>query len=191
MKRAVAIVAAAAAGSLVLAQSAFAHAILSPPVAKSKVLQQFTLSVPTEDEGVTTTQIELTVPSGFAIDSFEPSPGWKRTEQTTGSGESTVFQKVTWSGGHVPTDEDAVFRFNGSLSSNKTYTFAVRQTYSNGKIVDWTGSESSDTPAPQVEAVSSLGGGGTTLLTIISLVVAVAAVLIAAAALSTKGRPLA
>jgi uncharacterized protein YcnI len=191
MKRAVAIVAAAAAGSLVLAQSAFAHAIVSPPVAKSKVLQQFTLSVPTEDEGVTTTQIELTVPSGFTIDSFEPSPGWKRTEQTTGSGESTVFQKVTWSGGHVPTDEDAVFRFNGSLSSNKTYTFDVRQTYSNGKIVDWTGSESSDTPAPQVEAVSSLGGGGTTLLTIIALVVAVASVLIAVAALSTKGRPLA
>ena len=54
----------------------------------------------------------------------------------------------------MPTDEDAVFRFNGSMDSSKTYTFKVRQTYSNGKVVDWTGSESSDTPAPTVEAVS-------------------------------------
>src|SRR5437763_882617 len=91
------------------------------PVAKSKVLQQFTLSVPTEEANSTTTQIELTVPSGFAVDSFEPSPGWKRTEQSTGSGEETVVQKVTWSGGKVPTGEDSVFRFNASLDSNKTY----------------------------------------------------------------------
>ena len=82
------LVAAAAAGfALVLADAAFAHAIVSPPVAKTKVLQQFTLSVPTEEEGATTTTIELTLPSGFSIDSFEPEPGWKRTEQATGSGE--------------------------------------------------------------------------------------------------------
>jgi uncharacterized protein YcnI len=190
MRRAV-VIATVAALSLVLAESAFAHATISPPVAKSKVLQQFTLSVPTEEEGATTTQIELTVPSGFAIDSFEPAPGWKRTEQASGSGEEKVFQKVTWSGGKVPTDEDSVFRFNASLDSSKTYTFNVRQTYSNGKIVDWTGPESSDTPAPEIDAVSSLGGGGTTLLTIVALVVGIAGVLIAIAALATKGRPLA
>ena len=129
----------AAALTLVLASVASAHAIMSPPVAKSKVPQQFTLSVPTEEEGATTTEIELTVPDGFSIDSFEPSPGWKREEAATGSGEERVIQKVTWSGGKVPTDEDAVFRFNGSMSSDKTYTFTVRQTYSNGKVVDWSG----------------------------------------------------
>ena len=166
------LVAAAAAGfALVLADAAFAHAIVSPPVAKTKVLQQFTLSVPTEEEGATTTTIELTLPSGFSIDSFEPEPGWKRTEQATGSGEEKTIQKVTWSGGSVPTDEDSVFRFNGSLDSSKTYTFKVRQTYSNGKIVDWTGSESSDTPAPVVDGVSDLGGGSSSTLTIVALVV--------------------
>ena len=46
----------AAAFALVLADAAFAHAIVSPPVAKAKVLQQFTLSVPTEEEGATTTR---------------------------------------------------------------------------------------------------------------------------------------
>ena len=161
----------AAALTLVLASVASAHAIMSPPVAKSKVAQQFTLSVPTEEEGATTTEIELTVPAGFSIDSFEPSPGWKREESATGSGEERVIQQVTWSGGKVPTDEDAVFRFNGSTSSNKTYTFTVRQTYSNGKVVDWSGSESSDTPAPTIEAVSDLGGGSSSTLTIVALIV--------------------
>src|SRR5712691_11002564 len=126
MRRAV-VFAAAATGALALVPAAFGHATVSPPVAKAKVLQQFTLSVPTEEEGATTTTIELTVPSGFAIDSFEPSPGWTRGEQATGSGEEKVVQKVTWTGGSVPPDEDSVFRLNASLGSSRTYTLNVRQ----------------------------------------------------------------
>jgi uncharacterized protein YcnI len=184
------VAAAAAALALVLADAAFAHAIVSPPVAKAKVAQQFTLSVPTEEEGATTTTVELTVPSGFSIDSFEAEPGWTRAEQATGSGEEKTIQKVTWSGGKVPTDEDAVFRFNGSMDSSKTYAFNVRQTYSNGKVVDWTGSESSDTPAPVVEGVSSVGGSSSTLA-IVALVVGGIGVLLGIIGLVTKGRPLA
>jgi uncharacterized protein YcnI len=184
------VAAAAAALALVLADAAFAHAIMSPPVAKAKVSQQFTLSVPTEEVGATTTTIELTVPSGFSIDSFEAEPGWKRTEEATGSGETKTIQQVTWSGGKVPTDEDSVFRFNGSMNSSKTYTFEVRQTYSNGKVVDWTGSESSDTPAPTIEAVSSLGGSSSTL-SIIALIVGGIGVVLGIVGLTTRGRPIA
>src|SRR3954452_11023701 len=176
--------------TLVLAGVASAHAVMSPPVAKSKAAQQFTLSVPTEEEGATTTEIELTVPDGFAIDSFEPSPGWKREEAATGSGEERVIQHVTWSGGKVPTDEDAVFRFNGGADSDKTYTFHVRQTYSNGKVVDWSGSESSDTPAPTIEAVSSFGGSSSPL-TIVALIVGGIGVLLGIVGLATRGRPIA
>ena len=182
-------VAGAAALTLVLASVASAHAIMSPPIAKSKVDQQFTLSVPTEEEGATTTEIELTVPDGFSIDSFEPSPGWKREESATGSGEERVIQQVTWSGGKVPTDEDAVFRFNGSMSSDKTYTFQVRQTYSDGKVVDWSGSEGSDTPAPTIKAVSDLGSSST--LTIVALVVGGIGALLGILGLVTRDRPLA
>jgi len=189
MRRAV-VLAAAATFALVLAREAGAHAVVSPPVAKANALQQFTLSVPTEEEGATT-EIELTVPSGFAIDSFEPSPGWRRSEQASGSGEEKMIQKVTWTGGKIPTDEDAVFRFNGSANSSKTFTFNVRQTYSDGKVVDWRGPESSDTPAPLVDGVSSLGGGSTSTLSIVALIVAGVAVLLGIAGLVTRGRPLA
>ncbi len=174
--------------ALAVAAAASAHAIVSPAVALDKKLQQFTLSVPTEKEGLTTTEIELTVPSGFAIDSFEPAPaGWKQQVQSTGSGESAIVQKVTWTGGRVPTDEDAVFRFNASTSGAKSYTFDVRQTYSDGSVVEWTGPESSDTPAPTIEAVSSLGGGGSSTLAIVALAVGILALLVGIVALATRG----
>jgi len=67
----------------------------------------------------------------------------------------------------------------------------VRQTYSNGKIVDWSGPESSDTPAPRIDAVSSLGGGGTTTLTIVALIVGAIGVVLGIVALATRGRSLA
>jgi hypothetical protein len=67
----------------------------------------------------------------------------------------------------------------------------VRQTYSNGKVVDWTGSEGSDTPAPQIEGVSDLGGSSSSTLAIIALVVAGVAVVLAIVGLVGKGRPVA
>src|SRR6476620_1157875 len=94
---------AAALVALAAASSAWAHAEISPPETKSKTLQLFTLAVPTEKEGLTTTKIELTPPSGFGIDSFVSETGWKRQLQQTGSGENAVIQKITWTGGNVPT----------------------------------------------------------------------------------------
>jgi len=183
----------AGATALVITAAASAHAIVSPAVAKSKALQQFTLSVPTEKAGLTTTKIELTVPSGFAIDSFEPAPaGWTQQTKSTGSGENTVVQQVTWTGGHTPTDQDSVFRFNGSIPKSGTVTFDVRQTYSDGSVVDWNGPESSDTPAPTVQALGSFGGGGSSsTLAIIAIVLAGAALLIAVLGLAGKKRMLA
>ena len=180
-------VAAAAVAALALPAAASAHAVVSPDVALAKHLQFFTLSVPTEKENATTTSIVLTPPSGFNIDSFQPSPGWKRSVQSTGSGEESVVTKVTWSGGKVPTEEDSVFGFNASTSGAKTYTFKVRQTYSTGEVVDWTGPESSDTPAPTIEARSSLGGGGSSTLGIIALAVGAVALVLAVVSLVSSG----
>jgi uncharacterized protein YcnI len=183
----------AAGVSLSLGSNAWAHAEISPPVALSKSTELFTLAVPTEKEGVRTTEVELTPPTGFGIDSFVPSPGWKREVESTGSGESTVFQKITWTGGRVPTNEDAVFQFLASPDSSQKYTFRVRQIYSDGSVVDWSGPESSDTPAPAIEAKSSLGGGAGSTLAIVALALGVAGVVLGGTALLTRAgsRPLA
>jgi uncharacterized protein YcnI len=176
--------------TLVLAGNAYAHAEISPPLVQAKASQLFTLAVPTEEEGATTTTVELTPPAGFAIDSFAPAPGWKRHVQQTGSGEDAVVQRVTWSGGGVPTGEDAIFQFLATPTSATTYTFKVRQTYSTGKVVDWTGPESSDTPAPTIEAKDSLGGSSS-LLAIVALVLGGLGVVLGAVALFAGRRSLA
>jgi uncharacterized protein YcnI len=169
----------ATAAALVFTGAAWAHAQISPSIVVAKHAQEYGLLVPTEKEDATTTSVELTVPAGFAIDSFVPSPGWKRTEQAKGSGEEAIVQKVTWTGGKVPTGEDAAFHFLATANDSKTYEFRVRQTYSDGSIVDWSGPESSETPAPSIEARSSLGGGSSSTLGIVAIVLAGVALLVA------------
>jgi uncharacterized protein YcnI len=180
------------AAALVVPAAAFAHARVSPPVVLKGESQVYTLAVPTEKEGLETTQVELTPPPGFSIDSFVPAPGWKRTVQQTGKGESAVITKVVWTGGKVPTGEDAAFSFLGRPADAKTYTFAVRQTYSDGSVVDWSGPESSDTPSPTIDSRSSLGGSSSSILPIVAIVLgAVGIVLGGFALLSRGGRELA
>jgi uncharacterized protein YcnI len=181
------VLAAAVLAALVFAVTASAHARVSPAVSLSKELQLYSLVVPTEKSNVTTTKVVLTVPSGFGIDSFVSTPEWHRVEQQTGSGESAVITKVTWTGGHVPTGEDSLFQFLAQPGSSGTYTFHVQQTYSDGSIVDWSGPESSDAPAPTIEAKSSLGGGGTSTLAIVALVVGALGIIIAAIAVFAGG----
>ena len=66
--------------------------------------------------------------------------------QQSGSGESAVITKVTWTGGTTPTGQDSLFQFLAQPASAKTYTFQVEQTYSDGSIVNWSGPESPTRP---------------------------------------------
>src|SRR5262249_10944661 len=125
-------------------------------------------------------------PSGFSIDSFAPDPGWHREVQATGAGEDAVIQKVTWTGGSTPTGEDSLFQFLGEASKHGSYTFQVGQTSSDGSIVNWNESESSENPAPTISAKSSFGSG-TTLTTWIAVAFGVAGLVVALIALFAGG----
>lgn len=187
------IAAAVTAAALIVPAAASAHARISPAVSLSNELQLYSLAVPTEKAGPTTSKIVLTVPAGFGIDSFvPPAPGWHMQVASTGSGDAAVVTKVTWTGGHTPTGEDSLFQFLAQPSSAKTYIFQVEQTYSDGSIVNWSGPQSSEAPAPTIQAASSLGGGGTSTLTIVALIVAALALLVGLFALvgGSKGRSL-
>lgn len=164
--------------ALVAPAVASAHARVSPAVSLANKLQLYSLAVPTEKSGLTTASVVMTVPAGFGIDSFVPPPaGWHMHVAQSGSGDSAVITKVSWTGGHTPTGDDSLFQFLAQPSSSKTYTFQVQQTYSDGSIVNWDGSESSDAPAPTIEAASSLGGGGVSLVSILALILGALALL--------------
>jgi len=170
---------AAIAAALVWAATASAHARVSPAVSVSGELQLYSLAVPTEKEGVTTKKVVLTLPAGFSIDSYVAAPGWQRTATDT---------TVTWSGGATPTEEDSLFQFLAQAAKPGAYTFGVQQTYSDGTIVNWTGSESSDAPAPTIDVKSSLGGGGgTSTLAIVALAIGALGIAVAIVALLAKG----
>jgi uncharacterized protein YcnI len=160
--------------ALLLAATASAHARVSPPVSVAGKLQLYSLAVPTEKSGLTTTRLVMTVPAGFGIDSFvPPSPPWRVQLAQSGSGDTAVVTKVTLTGGNTSTGQDTLFQFLAQPASAKKYTFGVEQTYSDGSIVNWSGPESSEAPAPTIQAQDSLGGGGVSVLTIIALVVGV------------------
>lgn len=181
--------------ALIIPTVASAHARVSPAVSVAGKLQLYSLAVPTEKSGLTTTKLVMTVPAGFGIDSFVPPPaGWHQQVQQTGSGDGAVITKVTWTGGNTPTGEDSLFQFLAQPASAMTYTFQVEQTYSDGSIVNWAGSESSAAPAPTIEAKTSLGGGGVSVLTIIALVIGALGLLAGGFALvggGPRARPLA
>jgi uncharacterized protein YcnI len=177
----------ASAGLLVPAVAG-AHARISPPVSVSGKLQLYSLAVPTEKSGLTTSKIVMTVPAGFGIDSFAPPPpGWQMQLKQSGSGNNAVITQVTWTGGKTPTGEDSLFQFLAQPASSKPYTFQVEQTYSDGSIVNWAGPESSDSPAPTIDVKSSLAGGGTSVLTIIALIVGVLGLLAGGFAIISRG----
>jgi uncharacterized protein YcnI len=164
--------------ALIAPALASAHARVSPAVSLSGKLQLYSLAVPTETAGLTTTRVVMTVPNGFGIDSFvPPPPGWHQVIKQSGTGDSAVITRVTWTGGHTPTGDDSLFQFLAQPASAKSYTFGVEQTYSDGSIVNWSGPESSANPSPTIQAVSSIGGGGTSTLTIVALIIGVLGVL--------------
>ena len=130
----------------------FAHAHLSPPI------------VPAEEEpGVHARRADregrrdddegrADAADGFSIDSFIPVAGWKRTVDQNGSrrGRDDHESDVGRRRGCRPARRG--FQFLGRADSSKTYTFGIRQTYSDGSVVDWNGAESSETPAATIEA---------------------------------------
>lgn len=191
MRRALLTACATGVVSLVFTASAGAHARMSPAVSLANEQQLYSLAVPTEKANAFTTKIVLTLPKGFSIDSFVPTPGWTRVEQQSGSGNGAVITQVTWTGGKVPTGEDSLFQFLAQPAKAGNYAFHVRQTYSDGSITDWAGSESSAAPAPTIEVLSSFGSGGASTLTIVALVLGALALLAAAITLFSRGtRPL-
>src|SRR5690349_18153511 len=169
----------AVAVALVCCASAAAHPNITPALVQTGHTQTFTLAVPTEKAGVSTTKIELAVPKDFEVEAFVAAAGWKRTD---------VGGLVEWTGGNVPTGEAAVLQFVGGPGSAKTYEFGVRQTFSDGSVADWAGGTE---PGPMVEARSSIGGGGGSTL---ALVLAILGVVLGAVALLLRvgeGRELA
>jgi hypothetical protein len=142
--------------------------------------------------------VELFVAFGFSIDLFAPTPGWEQ-DWTIQS-----IQKATWSRDQADlamktkdeaSEQDAVFQFFGRPASSKKYRFTVRQTDTDGSVVQWGpkvdwpgGPKSSAGAGPAVIANSSLSGS-TSKLAFVALIIGALGLLVAVASLlRARGR---
>jgi uncharacterized protein YcnI len=163
--------------ALALAPSAFAHAELFPNEIPSGDGYLLNLAVPNEKDTASTTQIQITMPADFDLEHVAPVPGWTVSVagQHVTNGETGGGSSITWKG-KLSGTQLAVLPFVGVPKKAKQYAFTVRQTYSDGSVVVWSGDESSETPAAHITAsadASSSGGGSDSSKTIaiIALVV--------------------
>lgn len=168
--------------ALACAPSAFAHAQLFPDSVPSGQGQLMQLTVPNEKENADTTEIRLIVPSGYGFAHVAPVPGWT----TTVEGEEGAISAVTWKG-KLSGEGIAVLPFTGTAKNARKYVFTIRQTYSDGSVVEWSGAEDSDTPASRIQATAGDGAEGgsdsTKTIAIIALVVGALGLLVAGAGL--------
>jgi uncharacterized protein len=168
MRKVLALVGATAA-ALAACSAAFAHAHVSPPVTLAGETQVYDLAVPNEED-VAITKVELVPRDGFSLSQPVPMPGWTIDVAKNGTTDEAKVSKITWSGGTVPAGQAFVAQFLGRSDDPGTFAFSVKQTYENGTVVDWSGPESSDTPAPTIETKASLAGGGSDTLSYVGIV---------------------
>jgi uncharacterized protein YcnI len=180
--------------ALAIAPSAFAHAELFPRSVVSGDGQLLQLTVPNEKDNASTSEIKITIPSGFGLEHVAPVPGWTATVSGRHmvNGEMSGGDSVTWKG-KLSGTELAVLPFSGVPKTGGEYVFTVRQTYSDGSVVEWSGSETSDTPAARIQATaaaSSSGGSNDSSRTIaiVALVVGALGLLVGGAGLVSGRR---
>lgn len=150
------------AGMLALPAGAQAHVTVQPNTAAAGGYTVENIRVPNEETSANTTKIEVKFPEGFAGISYQKVPGWKVTVKTkklttpieTDDGPITEgVDTVTWSGGSIPPGAFQDFPLSLKMPDAKAgteLTFKAVQTYDDGEVVSWIGTESSDHPAPKV-----------------------------------------
>ena len=95
--------------------------------------------MPTEKERRDDDPVELTPPAGFGDRLVLPRARLAAQDRRqSGSGEDAEIRKVTWSGGERA-DRRGGASSSSATRSRRSYDFKVRQTYSDGTVVDWTG----------------------------------------------------
>ncbi|MEA2130871.1 MAG: hypothetical protein QOJ85_3762 [Solirubrobacteraceae bacterium] len=127
------------------AASASAHVTLQPPEGRPADLQRYRVIVPNERESQATTGVDLRMPAGITFALVESVAGWHTKVVKRGS----AIAELRWRGGRVPPGGYAELHF---IARNpvRTGTIAWKalQRYSDGSVVRWIGSPSSDQPAP-------------------------------------------
>jgi uncharacterized protein YcnI len=169
LRRTSLVAALAAAGVLTAAGSASAHVTVHPDsYAKGASDGTLTFRVPNEEDGATTTQVQVFFPTDHPVPGVlvGPLPGWTakvtnarlKTPVKTDDGTITeAVSEITWTKGSIQPGQyqDFSVAFGQLPDDTDHLTFKALQTYSDGSVVRWIdqaqpGQPEPDHPAPVV-----------------------------------------
>ena len=166
-------------GAVGFASAASAHVTVSPTSAPQGGYTVITFRVPTESDTLSTTKLQVFLPTDQPLASVlvMPVPGWTAKVATTKlatpikTDDGSVTQavsKIVWSGGKI--DPGQFQEFDVSLGplpkDTDTIVFKALQTYSDGTVVRWIdlrqpGQPEPDHPAPVLHLTPPATGAGT------------------------------
>jgi uncharacterized protein YcnI len=144
----------AALGLALTVSPALAHITVSPSQSPAGTEERYTLRVPTE-KAVPTVGLHLDFPDEVVVIGFQPKPGWDRVVDR---GPDQQIVGVTWSGGSIGPGEFDEFSFEARNPKERgRVTWRAVQAYADGSRIEWTGPQTSDTPAP-ITTILAPGG---------------------------------
>ncbi|MCU9614945.1 YcnI family protein [Caldibacillus lycopersici] len=147
MKKIVTVVVTFVAAFALFTSVASAHVTVQPTETSQGKYEVFTVRVPSENETVPTTKVQVKFDDAVNITRFEPKPGWTYTMEKDDTGKIT---SVTWTAdeqGLAPT-EFAEFKMQGKVSDDaEQIVWKAYQTYQDGSVVEWVGAPDAETPA--------------------------------------------
>jgi uncharacterized protein YcnI len=141
--------------TLAVASVANAHVRVLPEEVPADSFEVFTVRVPTEKD-IPTTEIRVEVPEGFTVSRVEPVSGWDYELEE----EAGVVRAITWSGGEIGETEFRQFNVQGKTPEEPgEYPWNAYQTYEDGEVVEWIGTENSEEPASVIRVAEGARGG--------------------------------
>lgn len=158
MLRALAAAALTAAALLASAPTASAHVAVTPERSAPGEFLAYTLTVPNELEGQSTTDVEVTLPDGFTLEAAQAVPGWTTRVAKGADGRA---ERIRWSGGRIPPGTFAAFQLRGRNGDQPaTLAWKAVQRYER-TTVSWTGAADDDTPAAttRIDPAAAAGTG--------------------------------
>ena len=161
--------------------------------------------------------MDVQLPPGFIAASYEPVPAWdvtvtrSKAPQPIDAGEGLKsdeqVSRITWTGdckqGVIAPGQFQDFGLSLKMPDGKAgdeLTFKALQTYDNGEVVRWIGSEDADEPAPIVTLAADAAAaqpapspaasadGGTDTLSVVAAVLGALALIAALGALAAARR---
>jgi uncharacterized protein YcnI len=132
---------------MIFAGAASAHVTVAPKETSQGKYEVFTVKVPSENETVPTTKVEVKIPDDVNVTRIEPKPGWSYEVQKDASGKIT---SVTWTteGEGLSPIEFAQFNMSGKVGDDATeIVWKAYQTYKDGSVVEWVGAKDAEKPA--------------------------------------------